>query len=226
MRVLMVVTSHDKLGDSGNTTGFWLEELAAPYYRFVDAGAQVTLASPEGGRPPIDPNSLGDDAQTEDTRRFQADTTAQARLNNTMRLAELNAADYDAIFFPGGHGPLWDLAEDSESIGLTESFVAADKPVGAVCHGPAALMKVKRPDGTPLVKGKRVTGFTDGEETAVGLTEVVPFSIEARYRDLGAIVDNAGDFQPHAVCDGKLVTGQNPASSSTTANELLALLRG
>lgn len=225
MKILVVVTSHDQLGDTGAKTGFWLEELAAPYYVFLDAGAEVTLASPLGGQPPLDPKSDQEDAQTEATRRFVADTQALQALANTRKLSELTVTDYDAVFYPGGHGPLWDLAEDSGSIALIESAIAAGKPVAAVCHAPAVLRHVKGPDGTPLVAGKSVTGFSNTEEAAVGLTDVVPFLVEDMLKARGGTYRRADDWHAHVETDGLLVTGQNPASSAGTAQALLDLVR-
>ena len=221
MKILLVLTSHDTLGDSGEKTGFWLEELAAPYYAFVDAGADLTLASPKGGQPPLDPKSNEPDFQTEATRRFEGDATATAALAATRKLAEVSIADYDAVFYPGGHGPLWDLAEDAASIALIESAVRAGKPVAAVCHAPAALRHVKDADGKPLVNGKTVTGFSNTEEEAVGLTRVVPFLVEDMLEHNGGRYSKAADWQSHVVSDGLLITGQNPASSEATARALL-----
>lgn len=225
MKILMVLTSHDQLGDTGHKTGFWLEEFAAPYYRFKDAGAEVTLASPAGGQPPLDPKSDLPDFQTEATRRFKDDPAAQAALAATVPLATIDAGDFDAVFYPGGHGPLWDLAELDGSIALIEAFERAGKPIGFVCHAPGVLRHVKAADGTPLVQGRRVTGFTNGEEAAVGLTDIVPFLVEDEFRRLGANYEKAGDWAPFAITDGRLVTGQNPASSEAAADALLALLR-
>lgn len=225
MKILMVLTSHDRLGETGEKTGFWLEELAAPYWRFHDAGAEIVLASPRGGQPPLDPRSGAPEAQTEDTRRFQADARAMAALAATRPLAEVSMDDFDALFYPGGHGPLWDLAEDARSVALIERAEATGKPIGAVCHGPAALRRARRPDGAPLVQGRQVTAFSDSEEAAVGLTAVVPFSVEAMLRGNGGRYSKAADFQPYVVTDGRLVTGQNPASSAPAAEALLALLR-
>lgn len=224
MKILMVLTSHDKLGNTGKPTGFWLEEFAAPYYVFHDAGLDVTLASPKGGQPPLDPTSDEPDAQTDDTRRFRGDSAAQKLLANTQKLESINADDFDAVFYPGGHGPLWDLAEDQNSIKLIEQFWAAGKPVGAVCHAPGVLRKVSKPDGTPLVKGKRVTGFTNSEEDGVGLTAVVPFLVEDELKNAGGLYERTDDWGEYAVVDGHLVTGQNPASSAIAAQELLKLL--
>lgn len=224
MNILMIVTSHDKLGETGRKTGFWLEELAAPYYVFLDAGARVTLATPKGGRPPMDPGSAEIQFQTSATRRFLGDSEAMARLDATVPLTSVRGEDYDALFFPGGHGPLWDLANDIQSIALIEKTIASGKPVGAVCHGPAALMRAKMPNDSPLVAGLAVTGFTNSEEQAVGLEKVVPFSIEDEFIRLGGRFERGGDFAPHAVQDGLVVTGQNPASSEAAAHKLLDLL--
>jgi putative intracellular protease/amidase len=223
MNVLIVLTSHDQLGDTGKKTGFWLEEFAAPYYRLKDGGATVTLASPKGGQPPIDPSSTGPDFQTDATRRFDADPDAQAELSKTVRLSEVKPDDFDAVFYPGGHGPLWDLTHDADSISLIESFVAQQKPVATVCHAPTVLVNVKNADGTPLAQGKKVTGFSNTEEAAVGLTEVVPFLLEDRLKELGGQYEKVDDWQPHVVVDGLLITGQNPASSEGVADALLQL---
>ena len=225
MNILMVLTSHDRLGDTGKKTGFWLEEFAAPYYVFKDAGATLTLASPAGGQPPLDPKSDEPDAQTEATRRFRADPQAQQALANTVTLSGVQAQDFDAVFYPGGHGPLWDLAGDADSIRLIETMIAAGKPVAAVCHAPGVLAQVKGVDGDLLVKGKRVTGFTNTEEEAVGLTEVVPFLFEDMLVKNGGQYSKTDDWQPYVVTDGLLVTGQNPASSEAGAHALLALLK-
>ncbi|WOS41726.1 type 1 glutamine amidotransferase domain-containing protein [Xanthomonas rydalmerensis] len=226
MKILMVLTSHDRLGDTGKKTGFWLEEFAAPYYTFKDAGAEITLASPKGGQPPLDPKSDAPDAQTEATRRFKDDPAAQQQLASTQPLASVRMDDYDALFYPGGHGPLWDLAEDRDSIALIEAFARADKPIGFVCHAPGVLRRVTAADGTPLVKGRRVTGFTNGEEAAVGLTDVVPFLVEDELQRLGGQYSKVADWGVHVVEDGRLVTGQNPASSEAAAEALLGMLRG
>jgi putative intracellular protease/amidase len=225
MKILMVLTSHNQLGNTGKPTGFWLEEFAAPYYVFHDAGLNVTLASPKGGQPPLDPKSDEPDAQTDDTRRFRSDAAAQKLLANTEKLEDIHAENFDAVFYPGGHGPLWDLAEDPHSIKLIEHFWAAGKPVGAVCHAPGVLRKVAKPDGTPLVKGKRVTGFTNSEEEGVGLTAVVPFLVEDELKKAGGLFERTNDWGEFAVVDGHLVTGQNPASSAIAAEELLKLLK-
>lgn len=224
MKILMVLTSHDQLGNSGEKTGFWLEEFAAPYYIFKDAGATITLASPQGGQPPLDPKSDAPDAQTEATKRFRQDADAQAALANTARLITIAAEDYDAVFYPGGHGPLWDLAEDAHSIALIEAFYGADKPVAAVCHAPGVLRHVKAPDGSPLVQNKSVTGFANTEEDAVGLTEVVPFLVEDMLKQNGGQYSKGEDWQSHVVSDGHLITGQNPSSSEAGAHALLQLL--
>jgi putative intracellular protease/amidase len=224
MKILMVLTSHDKLGNTGKKTGFWLEEFAAPYYVFKDAGAAVTLASPSGGQPPLDPKSDDPSSQTESTHRFKADPAAQAVLASTLKLREISAGDFDAVFYPGGHGPLWDLAEDAFSIALIEAMLAAGKPVAFVCHAPAALRHPKTPNGAPLVQGKAVTGFTNTEEQAVGLTQVVPFLVEDMLRENGGNYSKGADWQPYVVKDGLLITGQNPASSEPAARELLAKL--
>ena len=221
MKILMVLSSHDRLGDTGKKTGFWLEEFAAPYYAFTDAGAQVTLVSPKGGQPPLDPKSDEPDAQTDATRRFKADPEAQAALAGTGRLADVSGELFDAVFYPGGHGPLWDLAEDRQSIALIENHLAAGKPAAAVCHAPAVLRHVRAADGTALVKGRRVTGFSNREEAAVQLTEVVPFLVQDMLEGHGAHYSQGADWQPHVVSDGLLITGQNPASSQPAAAALL-----
>ena len=220
MKILMVLTSHDTLGDTGRKTGFWLEELAAPYYVFKDAGAEVVLASPKGGRPPLDPKSSEPGSQTDLTRRFEADGEANAALSNTSRLDGITHEAFDAVFYPGGHGPLWDLAEDSASIRLIETTLRAGKPVALVCHAPGVLRHAKELDGKPLVEGKAVTGFTNTEEEAVGLTSIVPFLVEDELKRNGGIFSKAGDWQPYVVWDGLLITGQNPASSGMTAERL------
>ncbi|MBC7726230.1 MAG: type 1 glutamine amidotransferase domain-containing protein [Microbacteriaceae bacterium] len=225
MNILMVLTSHDQLGDTGKKTGFWLEEFAAPYYVFKDAGAAITLASPKGGQPPLDPKSDEPDAQTDATRRFKADTAAQAALAATLKLADVKVEGFDAVFYPGGHGPLWDLAEDKHSIGLIEAALAAGKPVSAVCHAPGVLRHVRAADGSPLVKGKRVTGFTNTEEEAVQLTKIVPFLVEDMLVQHGGQYSKGADWQPYVVSDGLLITGQNPASSEPAAHALLAQLQ-
>lgn len=224
MKILLVLTSHDQLGNTGHKTGFWLEEFASPYYVFKDAGAQITLASPKGGQPPIDPKSDAPDAQTAATRRFAEDAEAQRLLATSLPLAQVRAEDFDALFYPGGHGPLWDLAEDSTSIALIERFIALGKPVGAVCHAPGVLRHVKAADGAPLVRGKRVTGFSNSEEEAVALTDVVPFLVEDMLKANGGVYGRAADWHSHVEVDGLLVTGQNPASSDASAEALLTLV--
>jgi len=225
MKILMVLTSHDTLGDTGEKTGFWLEEFAAPYYALKDAGAEITLASPKGGQPPLDPKSDAEDAQTDDTRRFKSDEAAKAELANTRRLSEVKAEDFDAVFYPGGHGPLWDLANDSQSIALIEAFARAGKPTGFVCHAPGVLKDVKGADGEPLVKGRSVTGFTNSEEEGVGLVDVVPFLVETMLAEKGGRYSKGEDWASYVLTDGTLVTGQNPASSREAAEALLKLLK-
>lgn len=220
MKILMVLTSHERLGDTGRKTGFWLEEFAAPYFVFRDAGVEVTLASPKGGHPPIDPKSDLPENQTPAMARFKEDADAQRALANTGRLADVNADDYDTVFYVGGHGPLWDLAEDPVSIALIESFYDAGKPLGLVCHAPGVLHRVKH-KGEPIVKGKRVTGFTDDEEEAVHLTRVVPFLVEDELKRLGASFEKVPNWRPLSVVDGRLITGQNPASSMPAAQALM-----
>lgn len=224
MKIFMVLTSHDKLGDTGKKTGFWLEEFAAPYYVFKDAGSEVTLASPKGGQPPLDPSSDADDAQTEATKRFKGDKAAQGDLAQTAVLSTISTDGFDAIFFPGGHGPLWDLSEDADSIKLIESFFSSNRPIGAVCHAPAVFRHTTRADGKPLVSGKTVTGFTNTEEEAAGLTKVVPFLVEDMLKANGGNYRKGNDWASFVVTDGKLVTGQNPASSEEAARKLLDLL--
>ena len=224
MKILMVLTSHDTLGSTGRKTGFWLEEFATPYYVFKDAGAEIILASPKGGRPPLDPKSSEPDFQTDTTRRFEADGEAMSVLSNTARLETIVPADFDAVFYPGGHGPLWDLAEDPTSIHLIESTLAAGKPVTLVCHAPGVLRHAKAPDGKPLVAGRNVAGFTNTEEEAMGLTKVVPFLVEDELKRNGGEYSKADDFQPYVVTDGLLVTGQNPASSGPAAEVLVKRL--
>ena len=224
MKILMVLTSHDQLGQTGKKTGFWLEEFAAPYYAFKDAGAEVTLATPRGGRPPLDPKSDDPSAQTDATRRFKDDQSAQALLANTHKLQDVAKDDFDAVFYPGGHGPLWDLAEDRDSIALIEATLGAGKPVVAVCHAPGVLRHAKTADGHSVVHGKSVTGFTNTEEEAVGLTQVVPFLVEDMLKQNGGRYSKAGDWEPYVITDGLLITGQNPASSEPAAQALLKML--
>lgn len=225
MQILIVLTSHDRLGSTGKPTGFWLEELAAPYYVFKDAGAALTLASPKGGQPPLDPKSSAPDAQTDATRRFESDGEAMAQLASTRPLASIDGGDFDAVFYPGGHGPLWDLAEDRDSIALVQSMIAAGKPVAAVCHAPAIFRHTVGADGAPLVEGRAVTGFTNSEEAASGLTDVVPFLVEDMLKQKGGDYHSTSDWGIKVVTDGLLVTGQNPASSGPAATALLELLR-
>jgi putative intracellular protease/amidase len=224
MKIVMVLTSHDELGTTGKKTGFWLEEFAAPYYVFKDSGAEITLATPKGGQPPLDPKSGEKDFQTAATDRFQADREAQAALAHTAKLSEISPADYDALFYPGGHGPLWDLAEDRDSIALIERMFAAGKPVAAVCHAPGVLRHVKAADGAPLVQGKKVAGFTNTEEAAAQLTDVVPFLVEDMLRNHGGNYSKGADWQSYVVSDANLITGQNPASSEAAAHEVLRQL--
>lgn len=225
MKILMVLTSNDQLGHTGSKTGFWLEEFAAPYYEFRDAGAEVTLASPAGGQPPMDPGSDTPEAQTGATLRFKQDSEARVALGRTERLADIDPDDYAAVFYPGGHGPLWDLADDSFSVGVIEALHGSGRPVAAVCHAPAVFRNTRGRDGRPLVRDRRVTGFSNSEEQAVGLDGVVPFQVEDMLKDLGGNYSRADDWQPHVVNDGFLVTGQNPASSEPAARSLLELLR-
>jgi putative intracellular protease/amidase len=224
MHVLMVLTSHDQLGNTGHKTGFWLEEFAAPYYELKDAGARITLVSPAGGQPPLDPKSDEPASQTAATKRFKSDPEAQAALANTGTLADAKASDFDAVFYPGGHGPLWDLAEDKASIALIEAMNRAGKPIAAVCHAPGVFRHVNGTDGKPLVSGKRVTGFTNTEEEAVGLTKVVPFLVEDMLKERGGHYEKGADWASFVITDGKLITGQNPASSEAAAKALLRLL--
>lgn len=224
MKILIVLTSHDELGTTGRKTGFWLEELAAPYYRFTDAGADVVLASPKGGRPPLDPKSNEPHFQTDETHRFEADPEAMAALEDTVRLDSISADDFDTVFYPGGHGPLWDLAEDPVSVRLIETVLRSGKPLALVCHAPGALRHATNPDGTPLVQGRQVTGFTNGEEADAGLTDVVPFLVEDELKRLGADYSKVGNWQPYVRTDGLLITGQSPASSGPAADALLALV--
>lgn len=226
MKVLIVLTSHDRLGDTGKKTGFWLEELAAPYRRFIEAGHDITLASPAGGRPPLDPKSNEPGFQTDDTHWFEANAEATAALANTVRLDSVSADDYDTVFYPGGHGPLWDLAEDPASVRLIESTLRSGKPVALVCHAPGVLRHVTAEDGTPLVRGRRVTGFTNTEEAAVELVDVVPFLVEDELVRLGGDYSKGADWGSYVVEDGLLITGQNPASSAEAADALIARFAG
>lgn len=224
MKILMVLTSHDRLGDTGRKTGFWLEEFAAPYYAFKDAGAEIVLASPKGGQPPLDPKSNEPSFQTDLTRRFETDADARARLATTIRLDSVKAEDFDSVFYPGGHGPMWDLAEDQNSVKLIETMLRAGKPAALVCHAPGVLRHAKSPNDAPLVQGKKVTGFTNTEEEAVGLTKVVPFLVEDELKAKGGIFSKAADWQPYVLTDGLLITGQNPASSGPAAKALIDML--
>ncbi len=224
MKILLVLTSNDELGATGKKTGFWLEEFAAPYYAFKDAGADITLVSPRGGQPPVDPRSDAPNFQTDDTRRFQGDAVAETRLANTLKLTDVSADDFDGIYYAGGHGTVWDVAEDPASINLIERMYAAGKPVSAVCHASAVLRHAKNPDGSPLVRGKKVSGFTNTEEAAIGLTEVMPYLVEDMLKESGGIYSKAENFQPHVIVDGNLITGQNPASSKGVAAAVVELL--
>ena len=223
-KILMVLTSHAELGNTGEKTGFWVEEFAAPYYAFVDAGVEVTLASPAGGQPPIDPTSTLVDFQTDATKRYDADSAAQTLMANTKVLSEVNSSDFDAVFYPGGHGPLWDLVDNTDSISLIESFVKEQKPVAAVCHASAAFLNVKDADGNVLVAGKKVTGFTNSEEAAVQLTDIVPFLVEDELIKKGGDYQKTDDWGVLALEDGLVITGQNPASSELAAKKLLTKL--
>lgn len=225
MKVLIVLTSHDQLGNTGNKTGFWLEEFANPYYQLKDAGVEVVLASPLGGKPPLDPKSNEPDFQTDDTHRFDDDKAAQAELAKTNKLADMKVEDFDAVFYPGGHGPLWDLHNDKDSIALIEGFIAAGKPVATVCHAPSVLLKAKDKNGDSLVKGKKVTGFSNTEEAAVELTDVVPYLLEDQLVAMGGLYQKVEDWNPLAVVDGLIITGQNPGSSAAVAQALVKALK-
>jgi len=225
MKVLIVLTSHSELGNTGHKTGFWIEEFAAPYYTLKDAGASIVLASPKGGQPPIDPKSAEPANQTEATHRFDADDALKSALSHTLKLSEISADDFDAVFYPGGHGPLWDLTNDNDSIKLIEAFWKSKKPVASVCHAPSVLLNVKDENGQALVKGKHVTGFTNTEEAAVQLTDIVPFLLEDEFKDKGGIYSKKADWTSYVVTDGLLITGQNPASSKEAAEKLLTLLK-
>ncbi len=224
-RILMVLTSHDEMGDTGHKTGFWAEEFAAPYYAFLDAGCEVVLATPKGGAAPIDPNSEGEDAQTDATRRFYADDEARARIADTARLADMRAEDFDTVFYPGGHGPLWDLTDNAESIALLEDFLRQQKPIASVCHAPTAFLNIKDEQGEFVIKGRKVAGFTNEEEAAVGLTDVVPHLLEDELKRRGADYQKVDAFVPFALVDGLVITGQNPASSEVVAEKLLEALK-
>ena len=225
MKILMVLTSHSELGNTGKKTGFWVEEFAAPYYELADAGAEITLTSPKGGQPPIDPSSQLAAAQTTFTHRFDQDEPLQQKLAQTVKLSDVKAYDFDAVFYPGGHGPLWDLVEDTNSIALIEAFQQQGKPMALVCHAPCALLKVKLPNGDSIIKGKKVTGFSDTEEAAVKLTQVVPFLLEDELKKSGGHYSKGPDWGIHVQTDGRLITGQNPASSAAAAKALLKLLK-
>ncbi len=224
-KILIILTSHSQLGDTGKKTGFWVEELAAPYYALADAGVEITLASPKGGQPPIDPRSEEAEAQTPSTQRFAKDETLKQKLAHTLKLSDVKASDYDAVFYPGGHGPLWDLTKDAHSIALLEAFQQQGKPMALVCHAPCALLNVKLPNGDPLIKGKNVTGFSNTEEAGVKLTNVVPFLLEDELKKAGGHYSKGPDWGVYVQADGLLITGQNPASSAGTANALLKLLK-
>ncbi|WP_341840145.1 type 1 glutamine amidotransferase domain-containing protein [Chitinophaga caseinilytica] len=225
LKILIVLTSHSQLGDTGHKTGFWVEEFAAPYYALADAGAQITIASPQGGQPPIDPKSESPESQTDATRRFFADKALQEKLASSIPLTQINPAEYDAIFYPGGHGPLWDLTNNRTSIALIEQFYNNGKPVAAVCHAPAVLLHAKKANGEPLVKGLTVTGFSNNEEEAVQLTKVVPFLLEDELKKNGGVYSKGPDWSSYVLKDGLLITGQNPASSEEAAKQLLELLK-
>lgn len=225
MKVLMVLTSHDQMGDTGNKTGFWLEEFTAPYYVFKDAGADITIASPKGGQPPVDPNSETDDALTETTRRFEQDAHAKEALASTKKLADVDMNEYDALFYPGGHGPMWDLANDDKSVALIKTAYEQDKVIGAVCHAPAVFKKVEIKPGQNIVGGREVTGFSNSEEEAAGLSDVVPFLLEDMLKENTATYSKGDDWAPHIVVDGKLITGQNPASSEGAAKAVVQALQ-
>lgn len=226
MKILIVLTSHSDLGNTGQKTGFWIEEFAAPYYVLADAGAIITIASPNGGQPPVDPKSEAPDAQTAATKRFFSDLNAIDKVASSLKLSKIDPEDFDAVFYPGGHGPLWDLANDADSIALIERFYNTQKPIAFVCHAPAALIKTKAENGQPLIKGKKITSFSDTEEEAVGLTKVVPFLLEEELKKLGAHYSKGTDWGSHVVQDGLLITGQNPASSEDVAKLLLKTLIG
>ena len=225
IKVLIVLTSHSDLGNTGHKTGFWIEEFAAPYYVLADAGVQVTIVSPKGGQPPVDPKSELAEFQTESTRRFDKDTALKEKLAHMLKISDVKAEDYDAVFYPGGHGPLWDLTNDVNSIVLIENFYNQKKPIAFVCHAPGVLLKVKLPNGDPLVKGKKLTGFSDSEEDAVQLTKIVPFLLEDELKKLGANYSKGPDWGSYVKVDGLLITGQNPNSSEAAAKELIGILR-
>jgi len=225
IKVLIVLTSHSDLGNTGHKTGFWIEEFAAPYYVLADAGVQVTIVSPKGGQPPVDPKSELTEFQTVSTHRFDKDTALKEKLAHTLKISDVKVEDFDAVFYPGGHGPLWDLANDINSIALIENFYNQNKPIAFVCHAPGVLLKVKLPNGDPLVKGKELTGFSDSEEEAVQLTKIVPFLLEDELKKLGANYSKGPDWGSYVKVDGLLITGQNPNSSEAAAKELITKLR-
>ncbi|WP_144821142.1 type 1 glutamine amidotransferase domain-containing protein [Marinobacter piscensis] len=225
MKILMVLTSHDQMGDTGQKTGFWLEEFTAPYYVFLDAGANITIASPKGGQPPVDPNSEANEALTETTRRFESDAHAREALASTKKLADVDMNEFDAVFYPGGHGPLWDLVNNDTSMALIKAAYEQDKVIGAVCHAPAVFKNVEIKPGQNLVGGREVTGFSNSEEEAAGLTQIVPFLLEDMLKDNTATYSKGNDWEPHIVVDGRLITGQNPASSEGTAKAVLQALQ-
>ena len=225
MKILIVLTSHSDLGNTGHKTGFWIEEFAAPYYAMQKAGATITIASPKGGQPPIDPKSDEPASQTPATIRFKADKELQNLVAHTRKLENISTDEFDCVFYPGGHGPLWDLTNDKDSIKLLETFWKHKKPIAAVCHAPAVLLNVVDEKGEPLVKGKKVTGFTNTEEEAVQLTKIVPFLLEDELKNKGGIYSKKEDWATYVVKDGLLITGQNPASSEAAAEELIKLLK-
>jgi putative intracellular protease/amidase len=223
-KVLVVLPSHDQLGNTGQKTGFWLEEFTDPYYKFIDSGYQVTIASPRGGKPPVDPKSIQKENQSESTQRFERDKSAQAKLENTLVLSQVSANDYDTLFLPGGHGPMWDLSSDENMKNIVEDFYSDKKIVSAVCHGPAGLLQARDRNGNSILKGKKITGFTNNEESAVGLTKAVPFSLENRMKELGGKFEKGQDFKPFVISDGQLITGQNPKSALPAAEKVIEIL--
>ncbi len=225
-KVLIVLPSHDQLGNTGEKTGFWLEEFTGPYYKFIDNGYEVILASPKGGKPPIDPKSLKKENQSESTERFKMDKSVQDKLENTTVLSQVSARDFDTLFLPGGHGPMWDLSADKNIKRLVEDFYSDWKVISAVCHGPAGLLQAREQNGNSILKNKKVTGFTNDEESSVGLTKVVPFLLEERMKELGGKFERGEDFKPYIVTDGRLITGQNPKSSSLAAEKVVEILSG
>jgi putative intracellular protease/amidase len=223
-KVLVVLPSHDQLGNTGQKTGFWLEEFTDPYYKFIDSGYEVTIASPRGGKPPVDPKSIQKENQSESTQRFERDKSAQAKLENTLVLSQVSANDYDTLFLPGGHGPMWDLSSDKNMKKIVEDFYSDKKIVSAVCHGPAGLLQATDRNGNSILKGKKITGFTNNEESAVGLTKAVPFSLENRMKELGGKFEKGQDFKPFVISDGQLITGQNPKSALPAAEKVIEIL--